>query len=369
MSTTISVALKAHLAQRYQTLATCWKITRKDTTVLGFTDHDQPIGPISGVTYSPLNGYTRSDVQTSNDISPSNLEVTSILSSPSIDEPSLRAGLWDYADVDIFYVNWADLTMGILSMPSGKIGEVSIEKNFEFKAELLGLAQAFSRIIGELYTPNCRAKLYDGRCKVNPAAFTFTGSITGINADLMTYYDTSRTEPGPTGGRAIASITNANPGKLTCATGPFFNGQMVTISGQVGIPQVNTSVMVRNVSHPGAQDSFDLPISTIGLPGSTATGFVTPLGMDSGYYDFGVLTFTSGLNNGLSYEIRAYVPGQFALFLQPSYAVIVGDTYSIKAGCDLSFGTCKTKFNNVINFHGEPYLPGIDRMFQVGKQP
>src|SRR4051812_37625961 len=125
MSITISAALKAHLAQPYHTLATCWKITRKDTTVIGLTDHDLPIGPISGVTYQPLTGYTRSDVEGNTDFTASNMETTGILSSPSITESSLRAGLWDNADVEMFYVNWADLTMGTLAMPSGKLGDVS----------------------------------------------------------------------------------------------------------------------------------------------------------------------------------------------------------------------------------------------------
>jgi hypothetical protein len=371
MSVTISAALKAHLAQPYHTLATCWKITRKDATVIGLTDHDLPIGPISGVTYQPLTGYTRSDVEGNTDFTASNMETTGILSSPSITESSLRAGLWDNADVEMFYVNWADLTMGILAMPSGKLGDVSIDKNFEFKATLLGLMESYSRIIGELTSPSCRAKLYDARCKVNPAGFTFTGSITGIHSSLMTYYDTARTEPGPTGGLAINSVTIANPGLVSCAPGgtSLFNGLAVTIYGQVGMPQVNTTVLIRNLSQGGAFDQFNLPFSTVGFPFSTATGFVVPLGSNTGYFDFGVLTFTSGLNAGLSYEIRTYSPGQFDFFLQPSYIVAIGDTYSIKAGCDLAFGTCKVKFNNVVNFRGEPYLPGLDKMVQTGKQP
>ena len=36
---TISAGLAQHLAGEVTTLATCWKITRRDSVVLGFTDH------------------------------------------------------------------------------------------------------------------------------------------------------------------------------------------------------------------------------------------------------------------------------------------------------------------------------------------
>ena len=39
----ISSALKAHYASGATTLATCWKATLRDGTVLGATSHDQDI--------------------------------------------------------------------------------------------------------------------------------------------------------------------------------------------------------------------------------------------------------------------------------------------------------------------------------------
>lgn len=76
----------------------------------------------------------------------------------------------------------------------------------------------------------------------------------------------------------------------------------------------------------------------------------------------GLLTWTAGLNQGLKMEVSAYVQtgGAFQLVLAMPNAVTVGDTYSVYAGCDKSLlGThgCKTKFNNVVNFRGFPYVP------------
>ena len=47
------------------------------------------------------------------------------------------------------------------------------------------------------------------------------------------------------------------------------------------------------------------------------------------------------------------------------FTVNTGDNYSMIAGCDKTFETCKTKFSNTINFRGEPYVPGTDRMLET----
>ena len=39
----LSPALQAHLDDGTTTLAWCWKITRSDGEVLGFTDHDRAL--------------------------------------------------------------------------------------------------------------------------------------------------------------------------------------------------------------------------------------------------------------------------------------------------------------------------------------
>ena len=47
---TISTALAQPLAGEVTTLATCWKIFRRDRIVLGFTDHVRDL-EVDGVTY------------------------------------------------------------------------------------------------------------------------------------------------------------------------------------------------------------------------------------------------------------------------------------------------------------------------------
>jgi uncharacterized phage protein (TIGR02218 family) len=74
------------------------------------------------------------------------------------------------------------------------------------------------------------------------------------------------------------------------------------------------------------------------------------------YYSNGRITFTSGFNNGLSYVIKVHSANTVELFLPTSFVVNAGDTFTIQTGCDKTLETCKTKFNNVVNFGGFPHI-------------
>lgn len=74
------------------------------------------------------------------------------------------------------------------------------------------------------------------------------------------------------------------------------------------------------------------------------------------YFSNGKITFTSGLNAGLSFIVKVHATNEIELFLPTNYVVAVGDTFTIFAGCDKTLNTCKTKFNNVVNFGGYPHI-------------
>lgn len=102
----------------------------------------------------------------------------------------------------------------------------------------------------------------------------------------------------------------------------------------------------------------------------TTTGSVTTLNTDgtfqttltnvASYFSYGIITWTSGLNTGVSYEVKeSYVAnGSIDLFLPTVHAIQAGDTFTISAGCDRNATTCRNKFSNLINFRGELYTPG-----------
>ena len=50
---TLDLGFKTHIESGATTLATCWKITRTDAVVFGFTDHDQVLS-FGGTDYLPM---------------------------------------------------------------------------------------------------------------------------------------------------------------------------------------------------------------------------------------------------------------------------------------------------------------------------
>lgn len=79
------------------------------------------------------------------------------------------------------------------------------------------------------------------------------------------------------------------------------------------------------------------------------------------YFAEGTLTWTSGNNDGLSARVRLYAADTFTLAVPALGVVQVGDTYSVHAGCRKRLAEdCLAKFDNVLNFQGEPHRPTVD---------
>lgn len=188
---TIGASLKTHLQQGLTTIATCWKITRKDSQVFGFTDCSNDL-VISGVTYLASTGQIPSTIKTTSALNVDNLEVTSILNSSTITDSDLLSLKWDSAVVEIFIVNWADLTMGTMILRKGTLGNVKTGRT-AFNAELRGMMQALQQTIGRVFTQSCDAIFGDARCGLSLAGYTVTGTVTSVSGSRI-FSDSSRAE-------------------------------------------------------------------------------------------------------------------------------------------------------------------------------
>jgi uncharacterized phage protein (TIGR02218 family) len=109
----------------------------------------------------------------------------------------------------------------------------------------------------------------------------------------------------------------------------------------------------------------------------TRTGTVSGVGDDprytfsdggqgeaDGYFNEGVITMTSGANDGQSMDVRQWEGHTFHLHRPLPSPVAVGDTYSAVRGDDKTFQTCDVPFHNHERFGGFPYLPGIDAVMR-----
>ena len=112
------------------------------------------------------------------------MEVAGALSSAAISNSDLAGGLYDGAAVQLALVDWAKPQAGAMSLARGAIGQVSRDGT-GFTAELRGPARAFEAMPVELLSPECRAELGDGRCRVDLARWTRTATVvSAVGADV-----------------------------------------------------------------------------------------------------------------------------------------------------------------------------------------
>lgn len=89
------------------------------------------------------------------------------------------------------------------------------------------------------------------------------------------------------------------------------------------------------------------------------------------YWAGGLVTWTSGANNGLALEVRSFdsATGEIELFLPVAFELTSGDTLSIYPGCRRRFEQdCRDKFANTVNFRGFPHVPIKDKIVNVPDQ-
>ena len=274
-------ALLAHLAREVTTLCHCWRLTRRDDVVAGFTDHDRPLS-IAGVSFEPQSGFAGSEARDSLGLAIDTVDVEGVISSAGIVEADIAAGLYDGATVETLLVNWRN-PADHARIRRATIGTIT-RSDQRFTAELESLTHQLDRVNGRYFRRDCYAELGDARCGFDTGADGFSGS--------------------------------------------------------------------------GAVVSLEVPLRLVvsGLDGFAA-----------GWFTRGLLTWTSGVASGRTARVAGHrkVGGVVELALAdrllPEPAE--GDGFTIVAGCDKSFATCRAKFANSLNFRGFPHLPGNDAAY------
>jgi uncharacterized phage protein (TIGR02218 family) len=97
---------------------------------------------------------------------------------------------------------------------------------------------------------------------------------------------------------------------------------------------------------------------TNGIVGSGSTASVINWSAASTNFQQGSITFTSGVNAGVTATVGSAVAGTSLTLLYPLESVpAAGDGFTVYYGCDHTPGTCQAKFNNLANFRGFPFVP------------
>lgn len=109
--------------------------------------------------------------------------------------------------------------------------------------------------------------------------------------------------------------------------------------------------------------------SAAGVVVSVGGGRLTVSGLagyDDGWFALGRLDWTSGARAGTAATVAAMRAGatsgqqDLSLFEPDMAGIAPGDAFTVHAGCDKRFETCRAKFSNGLNFRGFPHIPGND---------
>ncbi|WP_287882885.1 DUF2163 domain-containing protein [Paracoccus sp. (in: a-proteobacteria)] len=172
----LSPALQAHLDDGTTTLAWCWRITRADGEVLGFTDHDRVL-TFAGVDFEPESGLSASEIRAGSDLSVDSQDAEGALTSDRITETDILDGRWDNALVEVWRVNWRAPGQRVL-IRRGAIGELR-RGRMAFVAEVRSMAHVLGQTVGRVFQGTCDAALGDTRCGINidDPAYRGTGAV------------------------------------------------------------------------------------------------------------------------------------------------------------------------------------------------
>ena len=169
----LSPELQAHLDAGTTTLSWCWRITRADGAVFGFTDHDRTLD-FGGTMFEPESGLTASEVRAGSDLAVDAQDAQGVLTSDRITETDILDGRWDNAEVELWRVNWTDTSQRVL-MRRGAIGQIR-RGRLAFVAEMRSQAHVLGQTVGRMFQATCDAELGDARCRVNLDASAFMGT-------------------------------------------------------------------------------------------------------------------------------------------------------------------------------------------------
>lgn len=537
----LTPALQQHLQSGVTTICTCMEIIRRDQKSYHFTDHDD-IVRVANVGYVPYASFARTSISTSLDLEVDGMEIKGILNSDFISRDDVAGGVFDFAEVRVFVVNYMDPDGGQAVLRVGWLGEVTMNEDGTFNAELRGLSQVYAYRIGEAYAPECRADLGDRRCKlalapprwlpnyaykrgdtvlgainpanaylnlslVNPsfddeAAVTLTRDVEGWTtygdskgrwtirqdpwyntkaqdsyavyntdngdrdtSDLGLYQDVNITEQGvdpyeiDTGlcrlyatfktacvnGREagtrvriycydenhvpIGPTTLYDTGLQKTAEDRWFTQTCDNVLIPPGTRILRFDLFAHKRSRYEEGAGFDTVTAAINTPdgdfaGSDQFGDVAFVAMNSGhtgdtepawsnliggetvdneitwkaiklwrvttyvdgvvspnklrptyvfdadgYYDGGLIRWETGKNAGRAQEVKFWKDGVLTLFQRPYHVPQEGDRFVLHPGCDKRRATCKTKFGNILNFRGEPDVPGQDSYYSGPDAP
>lgn len=155
-------------SQPLETVATWWRIHRRDGVALGFTTHDGDLW-FDGVLHRATPGMMPSAIRRSADLQPDSAEVAGAITHDAITAADLGSGRFDGARVTIGLVDWE--TLERTALYRGTIGTVGEEAG-TFSAQLQSRKAELLRDPVPRVSPSCRAVFCGPGCNLSGARFS-----------------------------------------------------------------------------------------------------------------------------------------------------------------------------------------------------
>ncbi|WP_395329942.1 DUF2163 domain-containing protein [Novosphingobium sp. BL-8H] len=161
-----------------ETVATFWRLLRRDGVTLGFTTHDADLW-FDGVLHRASPGMVPSSIRKSAGLEADSAEVQGALAHEAITAADLTAGRFDGAAVRIGLIDWETGESQLLY--AGTLGSIGTQDD-GFSADLTSRKAELQRDPIPRTSPSCRAGFCGPGCNLNARAFTREMRATGVDA-------------------------------------------------------------------------------------------------------------------------------------------------------------------------------------------
>jgi uncharacterized phage protein (TIGR02218 family) len=179
----IPIALAADLSSDATTLCLLTKVIFKDGSRMGFTNLDSELTYNDGtdtLSYPPMNGFTPAQFELTADLTVDNTELVGWVVDTGITEAQIRSGIFDFAKLIVYQINYLEPSHGHILQLAGTAGETVFTEN-GWKVEFRSKTQQLKQPVNEVYSLTCRAKFGDARCG-KPLVWV-SGDVTSVGAE------------------------------------------------------------------------------------------------------------------------------------------------------------------------------------------
>jgi len=344
-------------------MADLFTFTLLNGTVLRCTSLDSDL-TVNGATFSSAIPIKRDSVSIKAGLEVDELSLTIYPSSSDLvaGVPFVHAvnmGMFDGADFILerafFGPDWQTCVGSIIRFV-GRVSDIEDFNRTEVPMTVKSTLELLNvKMPRTVYQAGCSHTLYDSGCSLGKSSY-------GVGSSVLAGSTTTSLVCGLTQAGAVSGTLSGYGMGTGDSSATSFTKNLSVIPTSVTAVRVNgVPVAAGKWSYLVVNQQVTVMLSNVPASGSSVTADIAY--SQSGYFDLGTVTFTSGLNSGVSRTVKSAAPGVVNFSLPLPYPPATGDMFTIYPGCDKIQSTCGAKFNNLSHFSGCPYIPAAETAY------